>query len=229
MDKAHPLIVCPDIGPVNIQNVNGVFRHPDLPKHLIKRIFRHPKEVRILLHKQAFVNIGEPVFIHTVEHMIIEVIICCTAFLRQVNESTHGFLAPWDRFFHCLDKCFHSARQAKIKMLSAAGRSDTSVKLRYKTPIDVQLILFHQQLPGHRPVSGRSERTEFMQRSIEFEPPPNEACRAAARHIVLFQKKDFFSCRSKTQCSRQAACPRAYDDSIKFAHLRITPFCKLSF
>ena len=159
MDKAHSLIVRPDIGPVNIQNVNGVFRHPDPPKHLIKRIFGHPKEVRILLHKQAFIDIGEPVFIHTVEHMIIEEIICCTAFLRQVDEGMHGFLASWDCFFHCLDKCFHSARQAKIKMLSAAGRSDTTVKLRYKTPIDVQLILFHQQLTGHRPVSGRSERT----------------------------------------------------------------------
>ena len=131
MDKARPLVVRSDIGPVDIQNVDSVFRHTDLAQHLVERILCHPQEVRILLHEQAFINISEALLVHTVKHVVIEVVVCRAAFFRQLDKCPNGFLTAGNGLFHSLDKRLYAARKAKIKMLSASRRSDAAIQIRH--------------------------------------------------------------------------------------------------
>ena len=224
MHKAHLLIVRPDVGPVNIQDVDGVFRHPDLPQHFVERILRHPQEVRELLHEQAFVDKGVSLFVQAVQHMVVEVVVRRAAFLRQFKEGPHRFFGTRNRLLHGLDHILHPAREAEVEAFSASCGSDAPVQFRNQAPVDVQFVFLHQELSCHRPVSGRAERTEFVQRGVEFKPSPDKACRTSSRHVVLFEKKDLLSRRSKAQRRGQTACARAYYDSVKFAHKPFHPF-----
>ena len=157
MDKARPLVVRSDIGPVDIQNVDSVFRHTDLAQHLVERILCHPQEVRILLHEQAFINISEALLVHTVKHVVIEVVVSRAALFRQLDKCPNGFLTAGNGLFHSLDKRLYAARKAKIKMLPASRRSDAAIQIRHQAPVNIQSVLLHQELAGHSPIARIAE------------------------------------------------------------------------
>ena len=175
VNEAEPLIVHADVCPIYIEDINGIFRHPDFPENLVKGVFCHTQEVGVLFHEKGFIYIGEALLIHTVQHMVVEVIVGLVALLGQRKENFHRLFGAGNSLFHGVNDVLFANRQSQVKMLAAAGSADTAVKLRNEKPVDVQLVIFHHQLAGHAPFLGRANRAEFMQGGIKLKTTPHKA------------------------------------------------------